>query len=114
MKNNLSFKIMTMLFCIAFTAVTLSKFATLIQQLIKIKYNWQFELFMVIGMLFFQFPFIFKKKISQKAVYYYNMLLVSLLGALLLWPLLALNRFYKMADIINIAYFFAVVFIMFF
>ena len=108
------FKIAVMLVCIAVTAFTLSRYAMLIQHLLKIKYNWQFELLMVLGMLFFQYPFIYKKAGLLKLEYYFNMLLVSLMGSLLLWPLLMLNQFYHCSDAINLIYFFSVVLLMFF
>ena len=107
------FKIGMMLICIAFTAFTLSRYAILVQHLIKIKYNWQFELFMVLGMLFFQYPFIYKNTWKLKLEYYFNMLLVSLMGAVLLWPLLIVNYFDACVDPVNIIYFFAVVWVMF-
>jgi hypothetical protein len=69
---------------------------------------------MVLGMLVFQYPFIYKKEWGLKLAYYFNMLLVSLLGSLLLWPLLITNRFYTCGDMVNLFYFFAVVAIMFF
>ena len=47
------FKIAVMIICIAMTAITLNQYAQLIQHLITIKYGWQFELCMIIGMLFF-------------------------------------------------------------
>ena len=96
------------------TIFTLSCYANLIQHLLKIKYNWRFELFMVIGMLLFQYPFIYKKTRLLKLNYYFNMLLVSLLGSLLLWPLIILNHFYTCSDTINVTYFLAVVLWMFF
>jgi len=65
-------------------------------------------------MLFFQYPFIYKKSWSVKLAYYYNMLLVSLMGALLLWPLLIINQFDACGDTVNLVYFFAVVLCMFF
>jgi cation transport ATPase len=108
------FKIVTMIFCIAVTALTLNQYAQLIGHLITIKYNWQFELCMVTGMLFFQYPFIYKKTWSLKLDYYFNMLLVSLIGAALLFPLLMLNHYSNYNDTFNIIYFFAVVLIMFF
>ncbi|WP_462221462.1 hypothetical protein, partial [Ferruginibacter sp.] len=92
---------------------TLSRYAILVQHLIKIKYNWQFELFMVLGMLFFQYPFIYKNTWKLKLEYYFNMLLVSLMGAVLLWPLLIVNYFDACVDPVNIIYFFAVVWVMF-
>lgn len=108
------FKIAAISVCIAATAFTLNQYAKLIQHLLKVKYNWQFELFMVLGMLIFQYPFIYKKDWSLKLGYYFNMLLVSLLGSLLLWPLLIINYFYTCGDMVNLIYFFAVVAIMFF
>mgnify|MGYP003555866257 CR=1 FL=1 len=108
------FKIIVIVICIAVTALILSLYAQLIQHLITIKYNWQFELFMVIGMLFFQYPFIYRTTWSLKLDYYFNMLLVSLTGAILLVPLLVLNHYSNCSDTFNILYFFTVVLIMFF
>ncbi len=107
-------KIAAIFICIGTTAFTLSQYAKLIQHLLKINYNWQFELFMVLGMLVFQYPFIYKKERMLKLNYYYNMLLVSLLGSLLLWPLIITNYFYTCSNTVNVIYFFTVVAIMFF
>ncbi len=101
-------------FCIAITAFTLSKYAVLIQPLLSIEYNWTFELLMVIGMLIFQYPFIYKMKWNIKIDYYFNMLLISLLGSILLWPLLFANHFTNIKDMVNVGYFFIVVATMFF
>ncbi len=103
-----------MIICIVVTALTLNQYAQLIQHLIAIRYNWQFELFMVTGMLFFQYPFIYKQTWTLKLDYYYNMLLVSLTGAVLLFPLLILNYYSDHRDTFNIIYFFTVVLLMFF
>ena len=108
------FKIAAILFCIAIIAFTLSQYAKLIQHLIAIKYNWRFELLMVIGMIVFQYFFIYKQTWEKKLDYYFQMLLVSLIGSALLWPLLLANHFFKNNDIINLIYFFSVVGIMFF
>lgn len=108
------FKLAAMVICVAVTAITLNQYAQLIQHLIKIKYRWQFELCMIIGMLFFQYPFIYKKSRSLKLDYYFNMLLVSLIGSVLLFPLLVLNFYSNYSDKFNLLYFFTVVLIMFF
>lgn len=100
--------------CIVFTAFTLHQYAKLIHHLLKIDYNWQFELAIVSGMLCFQFPFIIKQQCIMKLEYYSNMLLVSLFGSLLLWPLLFANNYWPISDTINIMYFFAIIFFMFF
>ncbi|MGG9960246.1 hypothetical protein [Ferruginibacter sp. SUN106] len=107
------FKTGVMLVCIAVTAFTLSRYALLIQHFLKVQYNWQFELLMVLGMLFFQYPFIYRNTWQLKLEYYFNMLLVSLMGAVLLWPLLIVNHFEYCVDLVNIIYFFAVVWVMF-
>lgn len=108
------FKIAVMVICITVTAISLNQYAQLIQHLITIRYGWQFELCMIIGMLFFQYLFIYKKSRSLKLDYYFNMLMVSLIGSALLFPLLALNFYSDYNDTFNLLYFFAVVLIMFF
>ncbi len=108
------YKLAVMVICLAITAITLNQYAQLIQHLITIKYGWQFELYMIIGMLFFQYPFIYKKSSSLKLDYYFNMLLVSLIGSVLLFPLLVLNFYSNYSDTFNLLYFFTVVLIMFF
>ena len=108
------FKLTAIIFCIAVTAATLNQYAQLIQHLIHIKYSWQFELGMVTGMLFFQYPFIYKETWQSKLNYYFNMLIVSLIGSLLLFPLLILNHYHTYSDTFNLLYFFAVVLFMFF
>ncbi len=111
--NTIYFKITLIIICIAITAFTLSRYAKLIGHLLNVNYNWQFELFMVTGMLLFQYPFIYSKTAAVKFNYYYNMLLVSLMGSVLLWPLLIVNQFYVCSDSINLVYFFTVVLFMF-
>ena len=112
-QKNIVCKTVIMLLCIVITAATLNQFAKLIQHLITIKYDWKFELFMVIGQLLFQLPFIFRKTKKQKWDYYYNMLIVSMMGSILLLPLIIFNYFYLLSSTLNISYFFAVVLLMF-
>ncbi len=107
-------KVFLAIIFIIITALTLSQFAKLIQHLLLINYNWLFELFLVLGMLFFQYPFIYNNNWVIKLEYYYNMLLVSLIGSILLWPLIIINNFCQCNDTFNLVYFFTVVLIMFF
>lgn len=107
-------KIIVILICIMVTAFTLSRYAVLIGHLLRIRYNGWFELAMIIGMILFQFPFLRKRSTALKLEYYFCMLLVSLMGSLLIWPLLLLNHFFPYGDIMNIGWFFTVVAIMFF
>lgn len=107
-------KIVVVVICMAVTAITLNQYAKLIRHLISISYDWRFEAGMIIGMLFFQYPFIYNKSYNQKLDYYFNMLLVSLIGSVLLFPLLLVNFYSDHNDAINLAYFFIVVLVMFF
>ncbi|XZF12647.1 hypothetical protein ACTHGU_12730 [Chitinophagaceae bacterium MMS25-I14] len=112
MKNYYSKAVLMLLF-IMVTAFTLNRYAMLIQSLLRIHYDWKFELCMVLGQLLFQLPFIFKKTLAIKGRYYYNMLLVSFMGAVLLWPLLIINHLRQLSHFVNIGYFFCVVLFMF-
>lgn len=107
-------RIFVFLVSIVFIACTLNQFAKLIQHLLKIKYDWRFEIAMIVGMFIFQFPFIVQQAWPTKWNYYFNMLLVSVKGALLLWPLLIVNYFSHCSDWVNLFYFFGIVLVMFF
>lgn len=107
-------KITAIFCCVIITSFTLSQYAKLIQHFLAIKYNWQFEFFMVTGMIIFQYPLLFKKSGTLKLNYFFNLLIVSLIGSILLWPLLLMNKYYKWADQIILSYFFGVVMVMFF
>lgn len=108
------FKIFLCFICILTTAFTLNLYANLIQHLISIKYNWLFELTMIVGMVLFQLLFIYKKSRVEISNYFSKMLLVSWIGSILLWPLLIINNYNHLSDVINVGYFFFVVTIMFF
>lgn len=107
-------KILAIIVCITITAFTLSQYAALVQHLLSINYNWLFEVLMVLGMIGFQYLFIYKKTWSVKLDYFFKMLLVSLLGSVILWALLLVNKYAILNATINIEYFFIIVLIMFF
>lgn len=107
-------KLSLIFICTVTTVFTLSQYARLIQHLLAVKYNWLFELMMVLGMLLFQLIFILKNNRKILLDYLLKMLLVSFIGSLLLWPLLLINNFYRLSDAYNLIYFFSVVSIMFF
>ncbi len=113
-QKNSVYKTIMMLLFIGLTAATLNQYAKLIQHLINVKYDWKFELVLVIGQLIFQLPFVFRKTGEQKIDYYYNMLVVSTLGSITLFPLIIFNHFLLVPTFINIVYFFIVVLLMFF
>lgn len=107
-------RILIMLSCLLFTAFTLSQFSLLIASFLRIPYDWKLELAIVTGQMVFQFPFLYKKTFAVKWVYFENMLMVSLIGSLLLVPLILVNHFYQMPIEVNLVYFAAVVITLFF
>lgn len=102
-----------MLISIGITAYTLSLFSILIQSLLSIPYDWKIEMAIVTGQIIFQVPFIWKKSRFEIIRYQYNMLLISLLGSILLWPIIVINEWHIQSQTVNLIYFFSVVSIMF-
>ncbi len=95
------------------TAIVLSKYAILLKGYIQIEYDWWFELCVVFGQILFQWIFIFKKGWELKMEYAFNLLAVSTLGAIVLTPVLLINKFYAVTNIAALGYFFIVVGFMF-
>ncbi|HSY60870.1 MAG TPA: hypothetical protein VK796_03290 [Cytophaga sp.] len=113
MNKQLAGYIAVMLISIGITAYTLSRFSVLIQSLLSIPYDWRIELAIVTGQLLFQLPFIWNRPTFEIIRYHYNMLLISLMGSILLWPIIILNSFHPQSHVVNLSYFFTVVSIMF-
>ena len=115
MKTNkqLARYIVVMLISIGITAYTLSRFSLLIQSLLSIPYDWKIEMAIVTGQIIFQVPFIWKKSTFEIIRYQYNMLLISLLGSILLWPIIVINEWQIQSQTVNLIYFFSVVSVMF-
>jgi len=105
--------IVVMLISIGITAYTLSQFSILIQSLLSIPYDWKIEMAIVTGQIIFQVPFIWKRTAFEIIRYQYNMLLISLLGSILLWPIIVINEWHIQSQTVNLIYFFSVVSIMF-
>ena len=107
------FKITAAIGCVLVTVIVLNQVARLMQGFIVISYNWKFELCMVLGTILFQYPFIRKETAKRKLGYYFMMMLVSGMGAVLLVPLLLLNRYHTYSSTFNVVYFLLVILLMF-
>jgi hypothetical protein len=105
--------ILVMLISIGITTYTLSTFSSLIQSLLSIPYDWKIEMAIVSGQLLFQLPFVWKRTRLEIIRYLCTILLISLMGSVLLWPVIILNAFYEQSQTVILIYFFAVVSIMF-
>ena len=98
---------------IALIAKTLATFALIIQPYLSIRYNLWFELGMVVGQVLFQWCVLWRRPWSEKLDYALILIVVSSLGAALLWPLLLWNHLAPVAPLAAVVYFFSVVGIMF-
>lgn len=98
---------------IAVIAKTLAAFAGIIQPYLAIHYDLRFELGMVIGQVLFQWCVLWRRPWGERLDYALILVGVSGLGAALLWPLLLWNHLAPLTPLAAVAYFFAVVGVMF-
>jgi hypothetical protein len=94
-------------------AQTLAAFATIIRDHLAIDYDLRFELGMVVGQVLFQWAVLWRGSWADRLDYAVILVLVSSLGAALLWPLLLWHRLAPVRPLAAVAYFFAVVAVMF-
>ncbi len=92
-------------------AKTLAAFATIIERYLAVHYDWRLEVGMVMGQIGFQWAFMFRRPREEKLSYAWILVCISSLGAVLLWPLVLFGN--GVAPLRAIAYFFAVVGVMF-
>lgn len=93
-------------------ALTLSSFASRIQPYLSVRYDWTLELALVLGQVLFQWSFLLRRPREEKVSYAWIVIAVSALGSALLWPLLLLVP-PSVPRLVNVAWFFAVVGVMF-
>ncbi|RVU91600.1 hypothetical protein EH230_12195 [Flavobacterium columnare] len=109
---NLAYRIGYLLFSILITGFVLTKFSTLIPY---IKQSSHFrEIAIALGQLLFQMVFLHKDTLKKQMDYYGNLITVSLIGSILLSPMLVLNALTSLSFPIVAIWFFTVVLIMFF
>ena len=94
-------------------AETLAAFAVIIRDYLAIHYDLWFELGMVIGQVLFQWAVLWRRTWTDRLDYAVILVLVSGLGAALLWPLLIWDRAAPVEPLTAVGYFFAVVAVMF-
>lgn len=107
-------RIILMVISIIAMAFTHHTYVNLVGHLLHTRYNNWLEFILISGMLGFQYLFLGKQTFSLKLDYYFRLLMLSLLGSAMLWPLFLCNYYFACSDVGNVAYFFSVVIIMFF
>jgi predicted DCC family thiol-disulfide oxidoreductase YuxK len=108
---NYKYRIIYILFTIVITALTLHNFSNLITNLPR--GNFGKELAISLGQIVFQALFLLKIEKRNLVNYIGNLMTVSLTGALLLTPILILNQFINIPQIIILIWFAFVVLFMF-
>jgi hypothetical protein len=94
-------------------AHTLAAFAAIIRDHLAIDYDLRFELGMVVGQVLFQWAVLWRRSWTDRLDYAVILVLVSSLGAALLWPLLLWHHRAPVRPLAAVAWFFAVVAVMF-
>ena len=99
------------LFVIAVVVIarTLAAFAAIIQDHLRVRYDYRLELCLVTGQVLFQWLWLWKATWSARLSYGWILIAVSSAGAVMLWPMLALG----LSALPATAWFFAVVLVMF-
>lgn len=98
---------------IAVISLVLSRTAIILQPVLAFAYDSRFELVMVIGQVLFQWCFLARETWARRWDYALQVIGVSLLGAILLAPLVLFHAWQPVGLLPGLAYFFAVVGVMF-
>ena len=101
------------LVCVLVTAWSLQRFAGLIEGYLSIDYSFTFELCMVIGQVVFQWLVLARASWKDRLRYVPIVLSISLMGSVLLMPLLAWAAVHAVQPLTALAWFFSVVLVMF-
>lgn len=96
------------------SAFSLNHFAKIIDGFFSIDYDHQFELCMVLGQLAFQCSVMFNANWKERFTYLFCVLSVSMIGSILLLPLIGFNAYQQTEPFSALVYFSSVVLVMFF
>jgi hypothetical protein len=98
-----------LLACALISAFALSSFASVIQEYLSVEYSFGTELFMVMGQVAFQWLFMFSESWTARKDYMVVALSVSMVGSLMLLPLILFHSMNGISPSLAVTYFFAVV-----
>ena len=99
--------------CVATSAFALGSFAKIVQEYLATPYDYKTEGLMVLGQVAFQWLFMGKALWSERKTYAIIALTVSMIGSLLLIPLIVCQNIVMASSSFATAYFFLVVGIIF-
>jgi len=106
-------RVVYFLTCAMVSAYALSAFAKIVQALLAVQYGFISELFIVLGQVGFQYLFMKGSSWEMKVRYAEVALTVSLIGSLLLLPLVVYHQINSVDPFFAVFYFFVVVGVIF-
>lgn len=102
-----------LLWCVALSGYALSDFARIVERYLAVSYGFLSESFFVIAQVGFQWLFMSRCSWRERLRYASVALTVSMVGSVMLLPLLAFHGWYGAQMEIAVAYFFGVVIVLF-
>lgn len=102
-----------LVFCAGLSAFALGSFAQIVGQYLAVRYDYRTEFLMVVGQVGFQWLFMRHATWTARRTYAFVALTVSMIGSLLLLPLLAIHRASAVSPMFATAWFFGVVGVIF-
>lgn len=95
--------------CVGVSAYALGSFVEIVQAYVAIDYDYKTEGIVVVAQVGFQWLFMTRSTWKERVRYMYVALTVSMIGSLMLVPLLALHSFAGTSTVFAVGYFFLVV-----
>jgi Na+/phosphate symporter len=102
-----------LVFCAAVSAFALGSFAKIVERYLAVGYDYRTEFLMVVGQVGFQWLFMRSSSWAARRTYAVVALSVSMIGSVLLLPLLAIHHASPVTPLFATAWFFAVVGVIF-
>lgn len=99
--------------CVGISAYSLGSFVQIIERHLRIHYDYKTEAIMVVAQVGFQWLFMTRSSWEERVRYMFIALSVSMVGSLMLLPLLFCSSFWSISAVTATAYFFVVVGIIF-
>ena len=100
-------------FCAGLSAFALGSFAKIIQSHLAVRYDYRTELLMVVGQVGFQWLFMLRSSWAARRTYAILALSVSMIGSVLLLPLIAIHSALAVSPLFATAWFSGVVGVIF-
>jgi len=107
--RTLLLRIVYLVWCVGISAYTLGSFTEIVEPYLAVRYDYKREAIMVAGQVVFQWIFMSKSSTEERMRYMFIALTVSMIGSLMLLPLVLCDRLATVSALTATAYFLVVV-----